>query len=82
MTGTSFGPCRGEIVPLSASPTLHCGGHRGEGGVAVPPTGALADEEAPQLLSPELAASLGVAGGDAMLTSAKKKQKPGGGGGA
>ena len=42
----------------------------------------MADEEAPQLLSPELAASLGVAGGDAMLTSAKKKQKPGGGGGA
>ena len=48
----------------------------------MPPTGAMADEEAPQLLSPELAASLGVAGGDAMLTSAKKKQKPGGGGGA
>jgi ATP-dependent RNA helicase DHX37/DHR1 len=42
----------------------------------------MADEEPPQLLSPELAASLGVAGGDAMLTSAKKKQKPGGGGGA
>ena len=42
----------------------------------------MADEEAPGLLSPELVASLGVAGGDAMLTSAKKKQKPGGGGGA
>ena len=45
-------------------------------------TGAMADEEPPELLSPELVASLGVAGGDAMLTSAKKKQKPGGGGGA
>ena len=45
-------------------------------------TGARADEEPPELLSPELVASLGVAGGDAMLTSAKKKQKPGGGGGA
>ena len=48
----------------------------------MPPTDVMADEEAPGLLSPELVASLGVAGGDAMLTSAKKKQKPGGGGGA
>ena len=43
----------------------------------------MADEEAPDVvLSPELAASLGGSGGDALMLGARKKQKSGGGGAA